>query len=311
MKRIHFITCVLLTAAVDMYGQLTTEYFFDTDPGHGKATQETTKAGDNALTLRTSQLDAGMHLLGIRSADGEGRWSPTLTSPIYVFAPKTDVAAAEWCVDTDPGYGKGTSMPASAGSNVLVISTKGMSSGMHLICVRSRSLSGQWSPTLTSPLYVAEPLDAAGAEWFVDADPGEGKANAIDISGKTETAFIVPTAGMAVGNHSLTVRIRTAAGNWLPFTVTPFSVTVNAGVAEVKSIMDVGIRRMAGRIVLTRTDNIGEACVDIVTVDGVKRAAAVWPAGSQEISVDVQHGLSPVIVAVTRKDGTRFVKLIK
>ena len=142
MKRIHFITCVLLTAAVDMYGQLTTEYFFDTDPGHGKATQETTKAGDNALTLRTSQLDAGMHLLGIRSADGEGRWSPTLTSPIYVFAPKTDVAAAEWFVDTDPGYGKGTSMPASAGSNVLVISTKGMSSGMHLICVRSRSLSG-------------------------------------------------------------------------------------------------------------------------------------------------------------------------
>ena len=116
---------------------------------------------------------------------------------------------------------------------------------------------------------------------------------------------------MAVGNHSLTVRIRTAAGNWLPFTVTPFSVTVNAGVAEVKSIMDVVILRMAGRIVLTRTDNIGEACVDIVTVDGVKRAAAVWPAGSQEISVDVQHGLSPVIVAVTRKDGTRFVKLIK
>lgn len=310
MRRIAFMTCVLFTAVADMYGQLKTEYFFDTDPGHGKATQKSTKAGDNALTLRTSQLDAGMHMLGIRSVDGEGHWSPTLTSPVYVFAPMTDVASAEWFVDEDPGYGNGTNVKLSAGSNVLNIPTKGMTTGMHLLGVRSCSKTGQWSPLFTSPLYVVEPWDAAKAEWFVDTDPGEGKANMIDISGTNETMFVVPTAELTEGSHSLTVRIMTSAGHWLPFEVTPFEVTMKTGIAEVKTTMQIAIRRTATHIVLTSQDNM-DANVEIFTVDGVKRASDNWTASEQTFSVDVPRQLSPVIVKVTNTDGKRFVKLVK
>lgn len=311
MKRILFMACVLLAAITNMYGQLTTEYFFDTDPGYGKATQNTAKVGDNTITLHTSQLDAGMHLLGIRSTDTSGQWSPTLTSPVYVFAPMADVASAEWFVDIDPGYGKGTGVNMSAGNNVLTISTKGMTTGMHLLGVRSCSKSGQWSPTITSTLYIAEPLDVAKAEWFVDTDPGEGRANSIDINGNNETVFTVPTASLTAGSHSLTVRIMTAAGHWLPYTVTPFDVTIKSGIAEVKNVMTVGIRRMADKITLTCGERMDNAHAEIFTVDGVKRGSNTWPAGEQTLSLDVPQQLSPVIVVVKKMDGTRFVKLVK
>ena len=264
---------MLLSASTEMYGQLKTEYFFDTDPGHGNATSVTTTAGDNDMTLRTSQLAAGIHLLGIRSTDTKGQWSPTLTSPIYVFDPMTEVSAAEWFVDTDPGHGKATRVTMASGSNVMTIPTGELSTGFHLLGVRSCSRSGQWSPTLTSPMYVASPMGAARAEWFVDTDPGEGKANAIDVSGQPEVTFMLPTDGLEVGPHSLTVRIMTALGQWLPFTVTPFTVTRNTGIATVESIMTVGISRADGRLVLTCGDNMDGARVEVFTTDGMKRAS--------------------------------------
>ena len=289
----------------------TAEYFFDTDPGHGNATSVTTAEGSNAMTLRTSQLAAGIHLLGIRSTDTKGQWSPTLTSPIYVFDPMTEVSAAEWFVDTDPGHGKATRVTMAAGSNVMTIPTGELSTGFHLLGVRSCSRSGQWSPTLTSPIYVAGRMGAARAEWFVDTDPGEGKANAIDVSGQPEITFMLPTTELEAGAHSLTVRIMTALGQWLPFTVTPFTVTRNTGIATVESVMTVGISRADGRLVLTCGDNMDGARVEVFTTDGMKRASASWTAGTQETSIDVPQQLSPVIVTVTKADGTRFVRLLK
>lgn len=311
MKRIVFMVCVMLLAVSETYGQLQTEYFFDIDPGYGKATQETSKTGENIFTLQTSQLDAGMHLLGIRSVDANGQWSPTITSPIYVFDPETDVSSAEWFIDTDPGFGNATRVTTAAGSNVITIPTKSISAGMHLLGIRSCSKSGQWSSTLTSPLYVTEPMDVARAEWFVDTDPGEGEANNIDINNTKETAFIVPTSELTEGDHSLTVRIMTTTGDWLPYAVTPFTVTMDTGIAEVKSIMSVDIHRTAEKIILTRCDNMNDANAEIFTVDGTKRDSSIWPTGEQTLNFNIPQQLSPVIVVVKKMNGTRFVKLIK
>lgn len=245
MKHIILIACILLTAATEMYSQIKTEYFFDTDPGYGNAIQETTDVGENLLTLRTSQLDAGLHLLGMRTVDEEGRWSPTVTSPLYVFAPVTDISAAE---------------------------------------------------------------------WFIDTDPGEGMANIIETAGMGETTFVVPTSGLAEGGHSLMVRIMTSDGHWLPLSVTPFDVEIKegTGIAEVKRNMDIIIRRTSDGVLLTRNDNTDSGMnVKIFTTDGIECAGAVWHAGMQDISLKVPQQYSPVIVTVTKNDGTRFVRLIK
>jgi len=60
----------------------------------------------------------------------------------------------------------------------------------------------------------------SGAEYFIDQDPGAGKATAMVAvdglyNGKTETAqTIVDTSGLSVGSHTLGVRFRTSAGHW-------------------------------------------------------------------------------------------------
>lgn len=311
MKRIVLMVCVMLLAVSEIYGQLQTEYFFDIDPGHGKATQEASKAGENTFTLQTSKLNVGMHLLGIRSVDANGLWSPTITTPIYVFDPMTDVSSAEWFIDTDPGFGNATSMTMAAGNNVITMPTKEFSAGMHLLGIRSRSYSDQWSSTLTAPIYVTEPMNVARAEWFVDTDPGEGEANSIDINETQETAFIVPTSELDEGDHSLTVRIMTTTGQWLPYTVTPFTITTNTGIGEVKTIMAVNIRRTAEKIILTRCNDTDDTNAEIFTVDGIKRDSSIWPTDEQTLSFNIPQQLSPVIIVVKKKDGTRFVKLIK
>ena len=55
------------------------EYFFDTDPGRGKATPIVINTADTALTLsftaNTTGLTAGYHRLYIYTQDSDGRWS--------------------------------------------------------------------------------------------------------------------------------------------------------------------------------------------------------------------------------------------
>ena len=66
------------------------------------------------------------------------------------------------------------------------------------------------------------PTVVAGAEWFEGADPGAGNGTAMAAA---DGAFgapaegltaSIPTAGMGVGAHVLTVRARDAVGNWGP-----------------------------------------------------------------------------------------------
>ncbi|MDO5527690.1 MAG: hypothetical protein Q4F85_16585 [Prevotella sp.] len=382
MKRYFMLLVLALNIFYTVQAQYKAEYFFDVDPGHGNAVQTAIDIGTNNLSLSTANLSEGFHLLGIRSVDAEGRWSPTVSHPVLVtndfvyagaeyfvdadpgkgkgisipvtdrkllaFSVKTDNLALgahnlsvriqhingtwtdvvtrpfviverqmetgftlEYFYDADPGYGMARQVSVNEGSNIVYLSVDGLSEGMHLMSMRSKDKDGRWSPVVSSPVYVVSPQDLGKAEWFVDTDPGEGKANSIDINGNNETVFTVPTASLTAGNHSLTVRIMTAAGHWLPYTVTPFEVTIKSGIAEVKNVMTVGIRRTADKITLTCGERMDNAHAEIFTVDGVKRGSNTWPAGEQTLSLDVPQQLSPVIVVVKKMDGTRFVKLVK
>lgn len=129
------------------------EYFWDEDPGIGKAAALTNlSAGTEVIadvTIATDKLSAGLHCLGIRCHNGE-RWSSTYTKQVYVAGEKHLVDALEYFWDEDPGYGKGTLVACTPAEVVEFdlgeVTMPDASMGTHRLYLRARS-GGTWSQT--------------------------------------------------------------------------------------------------------------------------------------------------------------------
>lgn len=216
------------------------EYFWDTDPGAGKATKlSITPSSDlslNNISIPTTGLSKGSHLLGIR-AKGERGWSPLITQEVNVpatTAGATDITYVEYFWDTDPGFGKGTSLPFTKGQEVSIdnaaISVEGLSAGDHNLFVRAYGNNG-WAPTFSQAVYI-EPNTANwkvyNAEYFWNEDPGFGKGTPITLTPGKEVSindFTVPT-DVVNGDAVLYVRYRGTLG-WSPTVAYPVMVNAN------------------------------------------------------------------------------------
>ena len=134
--------CALLFLGRSANGQHITkiEYFFDTDPGFGKGSAIAVTP-DNDVTasfpIDIKALSFGFHQLYIRgyippyhgtengTAVTNGGWSHTQVRSIYKEqfryssgSSLSPVVAGEYFVDTDPGFGKGVSIPVSQGTDL-------------------------------------------------------------------------------------------------------------------------------------------------------------------------------------------------
>jgi PKD repeat protein len=137
------------------------EYFFGADPGVGNATPipvnipaSTFAANVNVPTVGQT---AGLQWLYIRVKESNGLWSITnqhlvylqpLSPPIVFNVPAYRLSAAEYFFDTDPGVGKGLPLsivPNDSMSIIRTINTTGLSIGQHILGVRFRDITGQWS----------------------------------------------------------------------------------------------------------------------------------------------------------------------
>jgi hypothetical protein len=167
------------------------EYFIDTDPGFGAATQVTgfspaAQVNQNILIPLTGLSD-GVRNIGIRAMDTLGRWGQTHQYPVYVLnTATTQVAALEYYWDNDPGFGAGTAIPVSPSTEVSAtqaLPLTGLNTGIHNLAVRSRSNTGRWSVSHHFPVFVVDqsllPDTITQVEYFFDVDPGMGQGNAI------------------------------------------------------------------------------------------------------------------------------------
>lgn len=193
------------TAAADL-AVAGAEWFDGADPGQGAGTPMSAAGGAFGGTSATlgaaipaAGLGAGIHILSVRSRDTAGNWS----------AP----AAATVMVDrTGPGI---------SGAAVTPSPTQGAASVVL-------------SATATDPANGSAAGSAVtAAEWFDGADPGAGAGTAMtpadgafDATSEAVRATIA-TAGMAAGQHVLTVRARDAAGNWGPGTAVTLTVSAS------------------------------------------------------------------------------------
>lgn len=205
------------------------EYFWDEDPGVGKATAlAITPAHElnlSNLEIPTTGLSQGTHLLGLR-AFGEGGWSPVILQEVYVPAAKSEddnVHYVEYFWDNDPGYGNGTPISLTPGLEVTIenaqIDATGLSAGEHQLFIRAFGSTG-WTPVLSE--YVNIEPDVTNykvnyAEYFWNADPGYGKGTPIQLTpGETVSVEdLVVTTNEVHGDAVLFVRYYGEQG-WSP-----------------------------------------------------------------------------------------------
>ena len=190
------------------------EYWLDSDPGRGKATALTLSGNDGSLTLNTASLGAGIHVVGIRTAQGR-KWGQTYTHTFFVphGHGSGTLNGVEWWLDEDPGRGQATAIAATGSDTQVTIPvlTDQLSPGVHTIGVRARQ-DELWGQTYTHTFFVPHGHGSGtlnGVEWWLDEDPGRGKATTIAATGSdTQVTIPVLTDQLSAGVHTIGVRAR-------------------------------------------------------------------------------------------------------
>jgi gliding motility-associated-like protein len=147
------------------------EYFVDDDPGvgNGMPLSGITSGNiiDETVSISTSPFSEGLHVLHIRTKDGNDTWSLYQRQYFYIHhvstaPPATPIVEAEYFFDNDPGVGLGTTIDVSDGfaiNETLAIPIPiDMPEGDYVLHVRVRDQDGTWS------LYLFEPISVGGLD---------------------------------------------------------------------------------------------------------------------------------------------------
>ncbi|MBL4755158.1 MAG: T9SS type A sorting domain-containing protein [Flavobacteriales bacterium] len=238
------------------------EYFFDNDPGVGKATPINIGAPGDPLDLTfdisTGTLSPGFHTVNIRFKEDNGQWGLYDGRPFYVQAAPIIVPpvhtcglilAAEYFIDNDPGVGNGIPIAIAANSNldlILDVSTIGLLPGFHSVNIRFKDVGGHWSLYDGRPFYVQEaaippapilpPPLIVSAEYFFDNDPGAGNGTPIPIGAPAldhDLLLDIPTGVLSSGLHSVNIRFKAADLDWGLYDARSFFVCTTVVTASV------------------------------------------------------------------------------
>ncbi|MBS1563904.1 MAG: hypothetical protein JST39_05920, partial [Bacteroidetes bacterium] len=106
---------VLVSSGAGTGSIVSAEYFYDTDPGIGKATAMTLSGGqlDSTLAFPVNGLAAGQHTLYVRLLNNAGQWSFYYSGNFTVFSGSGSEAISklEYFFDADSGVNKNTIIP--------------------------------------------------------------------------------------------------------------------------------------------------------------------------------------------------------
>ena len=284
------------------------EYFVDSDPGAGKA--HTLNVGEGGLisfSVPTGNLETGLHTLYVRSRDASFNWSDVVSRNFLVIRNSLGI---EWFYDKDPGIGRANQAEPDE-SGVVLLPTIALEPGVHTLSIRSRDIAGNWSATVTHPLYVTEPYELKACEYYIDKDPGTGNGTQIAFAGNGTASFAIPTAGLSSGMHTLSIRGKDDTGEWYPILAAPFNVTVDSGVGNISWIMDVKVSRENGSVVL-EAENIDPGChVEVVTVDGIVVYSGIWSDTDSPLEISLDTMYRNCILNIISPDGRRLVRRIR
>lgn len=146
------------------------EYYVDTDPGYGLATDVPITAGtpinNISVNLPMTSLSDGFHQFYARARDVNGAWSMVashqfLKTTVVVTPPPATptIVQAEYFIDLDPGYGAGTNIPLTAGTPINNLTTSinisALALGTHQVFIRTKDANGVWSMVSHQTITIA------------------------------------------------------------------------------------------------------------------------------------------------------------
>jgi PKD repeat protein len=224
----------------------TVEYFFDTDPGNGNASELTFTANDYISftpNISLSNVTNGLHRLYIRAKDENDQWGIASTNSVYVQNthlndPLPDITYMEYFLDHDPELGKGTAIDLSQGETVDIsknITLTSINEGLHRLYVRAMDSNNQWSiidvhPFIIQMLGPEDPLpQITEAEYFFNVDPGinNGFKIQLDQGGFQDCDSTLQLSQLPLGSHQLFIRVKDEYGNWSIPSETTFILEVD------------------------------------------------------------------------------------
>lgn len=232
MKRLLFIPLFLylsnlLLAQVPNITNV--EYYIDTDPGYGLATNVSVTPGINldvSFISDVSALNDGIHLLFIRGKDANNNWSLTTSHAFYkgFGVLNQPITKVEYFFDSDPGLGNATSISFNPATDVDIINNLDVSAlqnGLHRLFVRAQDHAGQWTTTKSHTFYKgifsagnAAPITTV--EYFIDTDPGLGNGVKVAFTPAAELdlTFNVDLSGLTEECHELYIRAQDENESW-------------------------------------------------------------------------------------------------
>ena len=171
------------------------EYFIGDDPGYGKGTAlpvtPESEVNLEDLSIPTDELSPGQYQLGFRTYGSLG-WSPTVIRNFTVMENKLpqDILYAEYFLNDDPGYGKGTPVNIIPGKEVTINEIElPPNTRFHVLGFRTLGSSG-WSPTMIT---------------CVDADI---YGDNMQVIKETKAAYHINLAnGKNIGNMEMTLTL--------------------------------------------------------------------------------------------------------
>ncbi|WP_133176780.1 T9SS type A sorting domain-containing protein [Terrimonas sp.] len=232
--------CLLAVSAFGQSNITRVEYFIDADPGYGNGTSITIPASNNiadhTFDINPAILNPGVHVVSIRAIDADGKWSYNYRW--LIIKPYDDlegpgslvnITRVEYYIDADPGYGNGTEITISPGTNLVDqafnINPISLSQGVHIVGLRARDANGNWSHDnrwlIIKPYDDLEGPGSQGnivhVEYYIDTDPGYGNATPVTITAGTDLSDIqlnVNSGALTAGDHVLAIRSLDANGRW-------------------------------------------------------------------------------------------------
>ena len=220
------------------------EYFIDNDPGHGLGTNVTIATGtpvtiDFSIPLANAGISDGFHFLSVRAKDANNGWSITAIRPFYKEAFSSasipNIAALEYFIDTDPGFGAGTSVPLTAGSSItqsFTVLLPSVADGFHFLTIRAKDENNHWSivgvrPFLKETLPSGSVPNITALEYFIDNDPGFGAGTALSTTAGSPVMidFTATLSSLSLGTHKISIRAKDADNKWSIVGIKEFAVS--------------------------------------------------------------------------------------
>ena len=146
---------------------VSSEYFFDTDPGLGLGTAIPSGAAADSVdfisTISVNSISLGLHNLYIRTKNINGIWSLSENRLINVYKNGNNtIVASEYFFNTDPGVGNGVGsavpVPGDSVEFITTASVLSLTNGANIVYQRTKNTDGVWSISEGRSFYICNVL---------------------------------------------------------------------------------------------------------------------------------------------------------